>query len=163
MGKSTEPAKCKTCGVAHGGSCADHNARGSLSARLQSEKVITSKRGVVAKLVAANPGLVIEGSVSKPAEARGPKESTAAGKDRQQQPARRGEAVSDDARPNTDRSGANPRGGDVAPDTRQPAAGTQAPPVDTPKKRGRPATGFDKKAYDRQKAAERRAKLKDTP
>ncbi len=36
---------------------------------------------------------------------------------------------------------------------------------DTPKvapapRRGRPATGFDKKAYDRKKAAERRAKLK---
>lgn len=29
-----------------------------------------------------------------------------------------------------------------------------------PKKRGRPATGFDKKAHDRKKAAERRAKLK---
>lgn len=41
------------------------------------------------------------------------------------------------------------------------AAGTQALPVDTPspsdRRRGRPTTGFDKKAYDRQKARERRA------
>lgn len=29
-----------------------------------------------------------------------------------------------------------------------------------PKRKGRPATGFDKKAYDRQKAAERRAAAK---
>jgi hypothetical protein len=64
-------------------------------------------------------------------------------------------------------------------------AGTQAPPVDTKlraadhgsatspagaegnadrqpiPKRGRPRTGFDKKAYDRKKSAERRARLKD--
>jgi hypothetical protein len=39
-------------------------------------------------------------------------------------------------------------------------AGTQAPPVDTKSKRGRPATGFDRKAYQAQKARERRAKGK---
>lgn len=33
-------------------------------------------------------------------------------------------------------------------------------PAAIPKPRGRPRTGFDKKAYDRQKAAEARAKLK---
>jgi hypothetical protein len=42
-------------------------------------------------------------------------------------------------------------------------SGYQAPPVDTPKKRGRPATGFDKKAHDRQKAKERRAAKKAKP
>lgn len=42
----------------------------------------------------------------------------------------------------------------------QPLAGTQAPPIDTKPKRGRPPTGFDKKAHDRKKSADRRAKLK---
>lgn len=35
-------------------------------------------------------------------------------------------------------------------------------PAPQPKRRGRPANGFDKKAHDRQKAAERRAKAKVT-
>lgn len=43
------------------------------------------------------------------------------------------------------------------------AAGNQAPPVDTPTKRGRKPTGFDKKAYDREKAKARRAAKKETP
>jgi hypothetical protein len=43
------------------------------------------------------------------------------------------------------------------------AAGNQAPPVDTPTKRGRKPTGFDKKAYDREKAKARRAAKKEPP
>lgn len=46
-------------------------------------------------------------------------------------------------------------------------AGTQAPPVDTsltkagtPRKRAPKGTGFDRKAYQREKARERRAKAK---
>jgi hypothetical protein len=42
----------------------------------------------------------------------------------------------------------------------KPRAGTQAPPVDTPKKRGRPATGFDKAAYQRELMRKRRAAAK---
>lgn len=45
-------------------------------------------------------------------------------------------------------------------ETRKPAAGTQALPVASKSKRGRPATGFDKREYDRKKAADRRAKAK---
>jgi hypothetical protein len=47
---------------------------------------------------------------------------------------------------------------EIAPNA--PPAGTQAPPVDPKRPRGRPRTGFDKKAYDRKKAAERRANKK---
>lgn len=58
-------------------------------------------------------------------------QSTAARKDVQEQPARRGDGPSNGHQPNLDRGGANSQEGDVPPDTRQPAAGTQAPPVDT--------------------------------
>lgn len=64
-----------------------------------------------------------------------------------------------------ERGAPNPKAAGSSP------APTSKPPVDlkkveaetkhlAPKKRGRPPTGFDKKAHDRKKAAERRAKLK---
>ncbi len=40
-------------------------------------------------------------------------------------------------------------------------APSMAPAAEPKAKRGRPSTGFDKKAHDRQKARERRARLKE--
>lgn len=57
--------------------------------------------------------------------------STAARKDVQEQPARRGDGPSNGHQPNLDRGGANSQEGNVPPDTRQPAADTQTPPVET--------------------------------
>lgn len=34
MGKATEPPKCKVCGKAHFGTCADHDARGAINAQV---------------------------------------------------------------------------------------------------------------------------------
>lgn len=41
-----------------------------------------------------------------------------------------------------------------------PVQDQSLPHPSTPRKRGRPATGFDKKAHDREKAKERRLKQK---
>lgn len=32
--RSTDPPKCKTCGVAHRGTCVDHEARGAISSQI---------------------------------------------------------------------------------------------------------------------------------
>lgn len=50
--------------------------------------------------------------------------------------------------------------GEVGGRTRALPVGTQASPVDPNRKRGRPSTNFDKKAYQREYMRRRRAKAK---
>lgn len=85
------------------------------------------------------------------------KESTAARKDVRSHGALEAASPRPRQDPDQEQRGA---GGDTPAGlvTGNQQAGTQAPSVDNKSKRGRPSTGFDKKAYQRELMRKRRAK-----
>jgi hypothetical protein len=107
----------------------------------------------------------ISGAVSNAAKSPLPRkqvvgagaQSTAARKDVQRDLAPRG------ARDNlTAKVGGNLQGRHLPREDHKPQAGTQAPPVDTTLRPGRPRTGFDKAAYNREYMRNKRARVKSS-
>lgn len=135
MGKATEPPKCKACGKQHWGTCMDHENRGYLSARAEpapAPAAVRAQRIAKAEEVIAST----KPKRSKPKKAA-PKKSG------------RRTPVPDAGAAATPPAAAPP----------QQADETAAP---EPKRRGRPKTVDDRKAYLALKARERRARSKPT-
>lgn len=127
--KATGAPKCRTCGVAHWGTCANHDARGAVADQF---------RGHSSEVEREVSTLGVAGST--PA---GRSKSTALRK-----AVARAEAVQQSAGERRDAVAADPDATHATPAPKKPAA---------KKKPGRPATGFDKKAYQRELMRKRRA------
>lgn len=187
MGEKSPYPVCKTCGKPHRGTCANPEAGGYLSQKVgviaHVDHRKTSLTAAIARVIADDPGAfvdtksgggssaverrpskpTVEGSTPSPRS----KKSTAARKD-VQAGKRRGSSGAKGDPKQSGRAVAQlvetPVQPEVAGSSPASTAGNQAPPVDTttrgtPRKRA-PKGTFDRKAYQRQKAAERRARRK---
>lgn len=136
MGEKSPHVVCKLCNTAHplGGPHSWDKPSATKEQRIAiADAVVKAKSGGGSSAVERRPSKpTVEGSTPSPRS-----KQTAASPKAKGRPSR-GKALSPDSV-----AALSPNG-----------------PAGTPKRRGRPSTGFDKKAYDRQKAAERRAARK---
>lgn len=165
--RATGAPKCRTCGVAHWGTCANHDARGAVADQFRGHSSEVEREVSTLGVAGSTPAgrsksTALRKAVDKiesqtKATAgtrrglRGTAETPRPGRESRVGPAAGAGAAAEiqSAGERRDAVAADPEATHATPATKR-----------APKKPGRPATGFDKKAYQRELMRKRRAAKK---